>query len=109
MIEQDIPRFAELTVSMAEKLKTLLYIVAQSVPFKPNYTKIARDIDTNRNVVSDLVVWLEKAGLINILRDESNGIKLLGKVNKIYLTTLILPMPCRMKFRTLAISVKLFS
>lgn len=85
VIEQDIPRFAELTVSMAEKLKTLLYIVAQSVPFKPNYTKIARDIDTNRNVVSDLVVWLEKAGLINILRDETNGIKLLGKVNKIYL------------------------
>lgn len=85
VIEQDIPRFAELTVSMAEKLKILLYIVAQSVPFKPNYTKIARDIDTNRNIVSDLVVWLEKAELINILRDETNGIKLLGKVNKIYL------------------------
>lgn len=85
VIEQDIPRFAELTVSMAEKLKILLYIIAQSVPFKPNYTKIARNIDTNRNVVSDLVVWLEKAELINVLRDETNGIKLLGKVNKIYL------------------------
>lgn len=85
VIEQDIPRFAELTVSMAEKLKILLYIIAQSVPFKPNYTKIARDIDTNRNVVSDLVVWLEKAELINVLRDETSGIKLLGKVNKIYL------------------------
>lgn len=85
VIEQDIPRFAELTVSMAEKLKILLYIIAQSVPFKPNYTKIARDIDTNRNIVSDLVVWLEKAELINVLRDETNGIKLLGKVNKIYL------------------------
>lgn len=86
VIEQDIPRFAELTVSMAEKIKTLLYIIAQSVPFKPNYTKIANDIGTNRNVVSDLVVWLEKAGLINILRDETDGIKLLGKVNKIYLS-----------------------
>ncbi len=85
VIEQDIPKFAELSASMAEKLKTLLYIIAQSVPFKPNYTKIARDIDTNRNVVADLVVWLEKAGLINILRDETKGIKLLGKVNKIYL------------------------
>ncbi len=85
VIEQDIPKFAELSVSMAEKLKTLLYIIAQSVPFKPNYTKIARDIGTNRNVVADLVVWLEKAGLINILRDETKGIKLLGKVNKIYL------------------------
>lgn len=85
VIEQDIPKFAELTISMAEKLKTLLYIIAQSVPFKPNYTKIAQDLGTNRNVVSDLVVWLEKAGLINILRDDTKGIKLLGKVNKIYL------------------------
>lgn len=70
---------------MAEKLKTLLYIIAQSVPFKPNYTNLARDIGTNRNVVPDLVVWLEKAGLINILRDDTKGIKLLDKVNKIYL------------------------
>lgn len=85
VIEQDIPKFAELTLSMAEKLKTLLYIIAQSVPFKPNYTKIAQDLGTNRNVVSDLVIWLERAGLINILRDETKGGKMLGKVNKIYL------------------------
>lgn len=85
VVEQDIPRFAELSLSMSAKLKTLLYIISQSVPFKPNYTKIAKDIDTNRNVISDLMVWLEKAGLINILRDEVHGIKLLGKVNKIYL------------------------
>lgn len=85
VIEDDIPRFAELSVTMAEKLKLLLYIIAQSVPFKPNYSKIARDLGIHRNYVADLVVWLEKAGLINVLRDEVQGISLLGKVNKIYL------------------------
>lgn len=85
ILEVDIPKFAELSVSTAEKLKTLLYIVAQSVPFKPNYSKIARDLDMHRNAVSDLMVWLDKADLINILRDETKGYKLLGKVNKIYL------------------------
>lgn len=70
---------------LSGKLKILLYIIAQSVPFKPNYTKIAKDLDTNRNVVADLFVWLEKAGMINILRDDTHGIKLIGKVNKIYL------------------------
>lgn len=85
ILEVDIPKFAELSVSTAEKLKTLLYIVAQSVPFKPNYSKIARDLDIHRNAVSDLMVWLDKADLINILRDETEGYKLLGKVNKIYL------------------------
>ena len=85
ILEVDIPKFAELSISASEKLKTLLYIVAQSVPFKPNYSKIARDLDMHRNAVSDLMVWLDKADLINILRDDVEGYKLLGKVNKIYL------------------------
>ena len=85
ILEVDIPKFAELSISTSEKLKTLLYIVAQSVPFKPNYSKIARDLDMHRNAVSDLMVWLDKADLINILRDDVEGYKLLGKVNKIYL------------------------
>lgn len=85
ILEVDIPKFAELSISASEKLKTLLYIVAQSVPFKPNYSKIARDLDMHRNAVSDLMVWIDKADLINILRDDVEGYKLLGKVNKIYL------------------------
>ena len=85
ILEVDIPKFAELSISASEKLKTLLYIVAQSVPFKPNYSKIARDLDMHRNAVSDLMVWLDKADLINILRDDVEGYKLLGKANKIYL------------------------
>ena len=85
ILEVDIPKFAELSIYASEKLKTLLYIVAQSVPFKPNYSKIARDLDMHRNAVSDLMVWLDKADLINILRDNVEGYKLLGKVNKIYL------------------------
>lgn len=85
ILEVDIPKFAELSISASEKLKTLLYIVAQSVPFKPNYSKIARDLNMHRNAVSDLMVWLDKADLINILRDDVEGYKLLGKVNKIYL------------------------
>ena len=34
-----------MTVASAVKLKKLLYVLAQSVPFKPNYTKLARDLD----------------------------------------------------------------
>jgi predicted AAA+ superfamily ATPase len=86
ILEVDIPKFAELSISTSEKLKTLLYIIAQSVPFKPNYSKMGRDLDMHRNAVADLMVWLDKADLINILRDDVEGYKLLGKVNKIYLS-----------------------
>ena len=85
VVEEDIPKFAELSVATAGKLKKLLYIIAQSVPFKPNYSKLGRDLDTHRNSVSELMVWLDKAALINILRDDTLGIRALGKVDKIYL------------------------
>lgn len=85
VVEEDIPKFAGLSVATAAKLKKLLYIVAQSVPFKPNYTKLGRDLDTHRNSVAELMVWLDKAELINILRDDTQGISSLGKVDKIYL------------------------
>ena len=39
----------------------------------------------NRNPVSDLMCYLEKAGIINQLRAETEGVRLLGKVDKVYL------------------------
>lgn len=85
ILENDIKDFAEMTVSTARALKKLMYIIAQSVPFKPNYSRISNDIDVNRKLTSDLMIYLEKAQLINILRDNSFGISSLGKVEKIYL------------------------
>ena len=85
MVESDIPIFADMTVASAVKLKKLLYVLAQSVPFKPNYTKLARDLDISRNVLPDYMSYLEKAGLVNLLREKAQGLKLLEKVEKIYL------------------------
>ena len=85
IIENDIPMFASMNVGTARKLRTLLSIIADSVPFKPNYTNIAKALDVNRNSVVDFFFYLEKAGLINQLRAETGGIKLLGKVDKVYL------------------------
>ena len=84
-LENDIPTFANMNIATALKLKRLLYIIAKSVPFKPNFTKLATLLDMNRNTVSDLMCYLEKAGIINQLRAEAEGVRLLGKVDKVYL------------------------
>ena len=84
-LENDIPTFANMNIAAALKLKRLLYIIVKSVPFKPNFTKLATLLDMNRNTVSDLMCYLEKAGIINQLRAETEGIRLLGKVDKVYL------------------------
>ncbi len=85
MVELDIPMFAEMNVASAAKLKKLLYALAQSVPFKPNYAKLERDLGISRNTLPDYVSYLEKAGLINLLREKASGLKLLEKVEKVYL------------------------
>lgn len=84
-IETDIPQYADLSVATSRKLKRLLAIISQSVPFKPNMTQIGSQIEVSRNNIADLCVYLEKAGLIGQLRTSTNGIQGLGKVDKIYL------------------------
>ncbi len=84
-IENDIPAYAQMNVATTKKLKQLLYIIAQSVPFKPNYTKIGQMIDVHRNQVADFLFYLERAGIVSQLRNGTGGIRMLGKVEKTYL------------------------
>lgn len=85
VLEVDIPKFAELSLTTIDKLKRLMYVIAQSVPFKPNYSKLGRDLECHRTSVSDLVLLLEKSHLVQVLRDDTFGVSSLGKVDKIYL------------------------
>ena len=55
-------------------------IVARSVPFKPNMSTLATALDTSRNSVSDFFVYLEEVGMIAQLRDNTEGVRGLGKV-----------------------------
>ena len=85
VVEDDIPKFAEMEVASVQKLKKLHYVLAQSVPFKPNYAKLERDLEISRNTLPRYMLFLEKAGLIGVLREKASGIKLLEKIEKVYL------------------------
>jgi len=84
-LETDIPQYANLNVGTSRKLKQLLSIIAESVPFKPNFSKISEIINVSRNSLYDYLSYMEKAGLIGQLRNETSGIRGLGKVDKVYL------------------------
>ncbi|MDR1181679.1 MAG: AAA family ATPase [Bacteroidales bacterium] len=84
-LEIDIPVYAHMNIATARKLKQLLYIIAQSVPFKPNLNKIAEMTGVHRNSVGDYFHYMEKAGLIMQLKNNTGGIRVLGKIEKIYL------------------------
>lgn len=84
-IEVDIPVFAEMEIASVQKLRKLMYVLSQSVPFKPNYSKLSADLDIRRNTLPQYMLYLEKAGLISTLREKAAGMKILEKVEKIYL------------------------
>lgn len=84
-LEYDIPSFAGMNVATGRKLIKLMGIIAQSVPFKPNMTKIAEMLQISRNNVADYLLYMEDAGMIVQLRHQTEGIRLLGKVDKVYL------------------------
>lgn len=84
-LEADIPLYMNANVSVGRKLKALLMVVARSVPFKPVMTKIAEVTGISRNDVADYLIYIEKAGMISQLRNDTGGIRGLGKVEKIYL------------------------
>ncbi len=84
-LETDIPQYANYTVAVSRKLKDLMQVIADSVPFKPNLSTLATVIKADRNKLPDYLELMDRAGLIAQLREHTQGIRRLGKVEKIYL------------------------
>lgn len=85
ILDVDIPQFANMNAATSQKLKQLLAIIVKSVPFKPNYSKIAAIMGVSRDVLPDYILYMERAGFVNRLFTATTGIRELGKVAKIYL------------------------
>lgn len=83
-IEVDIPQYANMKASTARKLKAMLSIIASLAPVKPNAESLAAEIGVSKNNIQDYLVYLEKAGMIALLRDDTAGLRALGKVEKVY-------------------------
>ena len=84
-VEHDIPNYAEISVASAYKLKKLMYVLAQSVPFKPNYSKLAEGLDVNRTTIYNYIEYLESSQLLNALREKGSGDAIMRKAEKLYL------------------------
>ena len=84
-MEVDIPQHLLANISLGRKLKSLLLVVAKSVPFKPVMQRLADATGISRNDMPSYLIYMEKAGMIAQLRDATGGLRGLGKVEKLYL------------------------
>lgn len=83
--ESDIAQYADMKASTARKLKQMLSIISTLAPYKPNADNLARELSVSKNNVPDYLVYLEMAGMIGQLRDDTGGMRGLGKVEKVYI------------------------
>lgn len=84
-INIDLPAFHDITFKSIEKIRLLLHIIAESVPFKPNISKLSERIDISRNNLVQFIKYLEDMRIISGLYADTKGIGLLQKPEKIYL------------------------
>jgi len=84
-IESDIPQYADMKASTARKLKQMVAIISRLAPYKPSAENLATEIGVSKNNVPDYLSYLERAEMIGQLRDETGGMRGLGKVEKVYI------------------------
>ncbi|MDE6083533.1 MAG: AAA family ATPase [Muribaculaceae bacterium] len=84
-LEVDIPQYAGMNISTSRKLARLLALLSESAPYKPNMGNLTVELKVSKNDLPDYLVYLEKAGMIAQLRDETGGFRGLGKLEKIFL------------------------
>ena len=84
-VEHDIPAYSDMPIASAVKLKKLMYVLANSVPFKPNYSKLSRELEIGRNQLPEYIDYLEKARLLNGLKEKGASDIIIQKVEKLYL------------------------
>ena len=85
VIEVDLPANIDIEYLTIIKIKKLFSIIASSVPFKPNISKLAEQTGTTRPSLLNYLDALGKAQAILMLDKEAEGLKRLVKPEKIYL------------------------
>lgn len=84
-LEIELPLLRKVEVSYISKLKQLLQIISESVPFIPNVSKLSARIGLNRNTLTAYLFFLQEANLTRNIYKDASGISLLQKPDKIYL------------------------
>jgi predicted AAA+ superfamily ATPase len=85
IVDSDLAYIAGFNSGTAAKIKKLLGVIAESVPFKPNIASIARKLELSRDSVYQYITLLNDAKLVNSLTISGKGISTLQKPEKLYL------------------------
>lgn len=85
ILEIELPLLRKVDLAYIGRIKQLLVVIAESVPFVPNVSKLSEKININRATLLTYLHYLDEIGLTHNLFKEAAGISRLQKPSKIYL------------------------
>lgn len=83
VIDIDIPSVTSIEYETQLKLKKLLVVLAEQVPFVPNMTNLSRDVEVTRNQLMKFFTLLNEGEILRTLTDDSTQPKRASKPEKI--------------------------
>lgn len=85
IVDTDLAYIAHYNAGTAVKVKRLLGVIAESAPFKPNISALARKMELHRESVYEYIYQLRDARLLNVLSAAGKGVSRLQKPDKLFL------------------------
>lgn len=85
VLEIELPQLRDVDPAFIPKIKQLLYIIAESVPFTPNILKLSERIGMSRGALLSYLNALHDSRITFSLQKDSQGISRLQKPDKLYL------------------------
>lgn len=85
VIDSDLPAVENMSFETLQKVKKLIMIISERVPFEPNMSELWKQLVTNNELGLRMLYALDKAQLLSLLTSKMKNYKLLYKPDKIYL------------------------
>jgi predicted AAA+ superfamily ATPase len=82
---EDLPAVENIEYATILKIKKLLGVIAEMVPFMPNVTQLSAAIEIGRHALVKYLYLLDKAGVIQCITEQNQTIQTLAKPQKVYL------------------------
>ena len=85
VIDSDLPAVENVTYETLQKVKKLLMIISEHVPFEPNMSELWRQLSTDNESGLKMLYALDKAQVLALLTAKTKNYKSLTKPDKIFL------------------------
>lgn len=85
VIDSDLPAVEKVSFETLQKVKRLLMIISERVPFEPNMSELWKQLATNNELGLRMLYALDKAQILGLLTSKDKNYKYISKPDKIFL------------------------